>query len=101
MPDDKKYTTSEKIEWFRSHVSEVRKDTLSTCCRDMLPLKAHTAALTALRESAAMSGESHEPLSCEGCTFFGRGLSNPCNQCCRGKKDFLGDSLRNAKKETE
>jgi hypothetical protein len=100
MPDDKKYTTKEKIDWLKEHIRQVRFEAMKTNFRDTLPLKSLITALIALQESAAMNGESPEPLSCEGCTFLGRGYS-ACDKCCRGKKDFLGNARRNANKETE
>ena len=101
MPDNKKYSTKDKIDWLEKHIHEVRKETADGNFRDMLPIKAHLSALTALKEAAAREGEAPEPLPCNGCTFFGRGYANPCGQCCRGKRDLLAEARAKAEQRGE
>lgn len=91
MPDDRKYTEKEKLDWFKKHVEEVRQETLRNGCRDMLPLKSLIAARTAFEEQAAREGKIPDPLPCTGCVFFGRAYIQKCNECCRGKRDFLAE----------
>ena len=101
MPDDRKYTEKEKLDWLEGHVEHVRREAGKDNFRFTLALKAHISAFVALQEKVARGGQAPEPLPCNGCTFFGRGYYSTCEKCCRGKRDLLAEARAKAEQREE